>query len=420
MPRKSNVPGKRTTRRGSHAARDSGTAVDHTTEDSPMPDWLKALEKSDPGAREREARLLAEPHISAEQHSRARQLSLGEEVLRKTRVYLDLKYWIYCRDARGGHAQKPAHVEMWRLLSELTAANRVVCPVTYPILAETLRQGNRDTRKQTAEVVDILSQRVAIQPSDVLEGTELAHFWYSHIKGKDGVYPLRRLVWMFSGWLIGQPTLQVPALDDSTVNWMRKCIFDRLAAADFSMIVDALSEGDSAGRDEYSELHDKLNAGAAEHRHEVTSFEAVFLSEVAGILDVMKPRITNLLANTFTAATNAAPPPPSSRDAQEATRMATNLIYHAYRLRKLTIEFPALHIGAGLHAAARLQDPPYRRGDLWDFRHAHPALAYCSAFFTEKKLGNVLCRPPLNYDTAYGCTVLWNDDAIVEYLRSLE
>jgi hypothetical protein len=388
-----------------------------TIEDRPIPDWLKALRKSDPHAAERDKRHFAEPHIPAEQHSRARLLALGKDVLKKTRVYLDMKYWIYCRDARAGHAQKPAHTEIWRILSELTAAKRVVCPVTYPILAQTLR--NVGTRRQTAEAIDILSQRVAVQPFNVLVGNELHHLWASRLKGQDAVCPRSRLAWTFSGWLMGEPVLRVPGLDDSTVNCMRKCIFDRLAAADFSMTLDALSEGDSPVRDEYDELYTTLNTGAAAHRHEVTSFEAVFLSEVDGTLDTMKPQITDLLARMFTAETHQPAPSPDSPEAKEATTRAANLIYHAYRLKKLTTEFPALHIGAGLHAAARLQDHPYKRGDLWDFRHAHPALAYCSAFLTEKKLGNLLCRPPLNYDKAYGCNVLWNDDVVVEYLRRL-
>jgi hypothetical protein len=219
---------------------------------------------------------------------------------------------------------------------------------------------------------------------------------------------------------MGPATLEVPGLDEKTVNWMRKCMFDTLAAADFSMIVEAMGEADSAARDEYGNVHVTLNAGAVQHRREVTSFRAVFLSEVAGILDAMKPRIMDFLARDFATKTHQPAPPPDSRDAHEAARMFVNLIYHAYRLKKWTIEFPALHIGAGIHAAVRHRGQPYKAGDLWDFRHAHPALAYCNAFLTEKKLANLLCQAPLNYDTAYGCKVLWHDDDVVAYLRSLE
>ncbi len=385
-----------------------------------LPKWLKTLRDRDRDAPERDRRHREQSHISAEQHSRDRCLALGAEVLEKTRVYLDLKYWIYCRDAQAGRPQKPAHTEIWRILSRLVEDKKVVCPVAYPILVETLKPRSHLTRRQTAVVIDILSRRVAIQPFPVLEGTELAHLFRSYLNGKDAVYPLRRLAWTYAAWLMGQPTLEVPALDDETVNWMRKSIFDTLAQADVSMIVDALSGAPDFAWREYDELHSTLNEGSTQHRLEVTSYDAVFMSEVAGILDGMKPRITEMIAHLFRTATGQRAPSAGSSDAADATRMATNLIYHAYRLKKWTTEFPTIHIGAGLHAAVRHRGQPYKRGDLWDFRHAHSALAYCNAFLTEKTLASLLCHPPLDYDKAYDCRVLWREDDTVEYLCDLE
>jgi len=166
------------------------------------------------------------------------------------------------------------------------------------------------------------------------------------------------------------------------------------------------------------QYYSRLNADSIRHRHEVTSFEVVFMSEIAGALDTMKLEIAEMLRN-FCMREKKQAPSIGSPELSESVRQTSNLIYHAFSLKKLTVDFPILHIGAGLHAAKRHRQQPYKRGDHWDHKHAHSALAYCDAFLTEKSMGNLLCTPPLNYDSAYGCRVLWNEDEALAYLSSL-
>ena len=392
---------------------------DYANEDRPMPAWLKALEQSDRDTREREQRHFAEPHISAAQHSRSRRLALGAEVLGKTSIYLDQKYWIYCRDAMMGRPQKPIHTSIWNSLKALVESNRVVCPVTYPIFAETSKQGNVEKRRRTAKVIDALSRGVAIQPFTELIRIELYHLLESHLKGVDAVYPLRRLVWTYAGWVMGEMIPHSPAFDDATNNAIQKCMFDRIAIAPFSTIIEATASEEPPRLEDNDEYYAKMNTDTVQHQHEVTSFEAVFQSEVAGFLDTIRPEITSLLAHQFSAATKQSAPVPDSPEAVEATRRYLNLIYHACRLWKLTTQFPALHIYAGIHAAVRSRTQPHKKGDQLDHLHAHAALGYCNAFFTEKNLGHLLSSPPLEYAAAYGCRVLWNDDDVLSYVKSL-
>ena len=133
----------------------------------------------------------------------------------------------------------------------------------------------------------------------------------------------------------------------------------------------------------------------------------------------MRPEINDLLRHLYSSELGEPAPAADSRDALESERWGVNLIYHAYRLKKLTTQFPALHIFAGIHAAVRFRTQPHKKGDNWDHLHAHAALGYCNAFFTEKNLGNLLSSPPLRYAAAYGCRVLWKEDDVLSYLRSL-
>lgn len=386
----------------------------------PKPDWLAALEVHVPDLEERCARHFAEHHVSAMQHSQTRRLSLGAELGRKTRIYLDLKYWIFCRDAHLGTPAKPEHEAIWRALCALVDNGHAVCPVAYPVLVETLKQGDVQRRRATAAVIDRLGCRVAIQPFHELVRIEMYQLVLRSTKGREAVCPLEQLVWTYAGWIVGEMICQNAAFDQAANNAIQKCMFDVLSAAPFSSIIEAIKDREPPVREDTKEYYAKLNADAAQYQHEVTSFETVFLSEVAGTLDTLKPHIAEMLCHHHEKETGHVSPPPDSSETLEGVRQLSNLFYHAYRLKKWNVDFPFLHIKAGIHAALRHRRQPYRMGDHWDHLHAHPALAYCDAFLTEKSLGTLLCTPPLNYDIAYGCRVLWNEEDVLAFLRSVE
>ncbi len=384
------------------------------------PNGLAALVADNPDLENRFARHFAEPHISDAQHSLARRISLGKEVLGRHRIYLDQKFWIFCREALLGRPSKPSHDLIWRSLCSLVDRGRVVCPVAYPVWVETCKQGDGERRQATAAVIDRLSGRVAIQPFPELLRIELYHLLVGRNAEKGAAHPLKQLVWTYAGWAAGEMVARNPDFDDATNNAIQKCMFDTMASLPFSSMIDAIMDESRPRLTDTEGYYAQLNADTKRHRHEVTSFATVFMSEVGGVLDCIKPTIAAVVGRHFEDETKQSPPPPDSPEVKEGVRRMANLIYHAYRLKKWTVDFPALHVRAGIHAAVRHRQQPYRQGDHWDHLHAHPALAYCDAFFTEKNLGNLLCSPPLKYDVAYGCRVLWNDDEVLAYLKSIE
>ncbi len=388
-------------------------------DDNPKPAWLQAIWQGGPDIREREERHFAEEHVSAAQYSRSRRLALGAEMLGKTCIYMDQKYWIYCRDAMIGCPQKPIHTDIWNTLKVLVESDRAVCPVAYPIYAETFKQGDLEKRRIIATVIDTLSRGVAIQPFPELIRIELYHLIESNLKGIDTVYPLRRLAWTYTGWVVGEIVYYSPIFTAAVNDAIQKCMFDQISAARFSTIIEAMADEGMPPHNDNVEFYEKLNAGATQYRQEAATFEMAFQGEVAGFLDGIRPEITSFLAHQFCTATKQPAPSPDSPEAVEATRLTRNLIYHAYRLGKWTTQFPALHIGSGIHAAVRHRRQPYKLGDLWDNLHAHAALGYCNAFFTEKNLGHLLSSKPLDYDKAYGCRVIWKEKEVLSYLESL-
>lgn len=358
---------------------------------------------------------IANGDVSAAKYRDRCRIALGAEVLRKNRIYLDQRYWIYCRDAYLGRPQRPIHQQIWEVLCTLVDTGKVICPVAYPVLVETFKQRDPTSRAATAKVIDRLGQGVAMQPSHELIGCELHHFILKSTKGNGAVHPMVQLAWTYPAWVIGQPVPIFRTLDESTNNTLQKCVFDLLMTMPFSSLV--LGEAGSFPNSWDNEAHyRKLNVGASSHQHEVTSFDTVFLSEVCGVLDVYNEIIPGLFARLYEPEMGTSAESPN---AAESVRLTRNLIYHAYRLKKLKSDLPFIHIIAGLHASVRWRRQPYKSGDHWDFLHAHQALPYCNAFLTEKGLGNILCSRPLEYDKVYGCRVLWKEDAILSYVKSI-
>lgn len=102
-------------------------------------------------------------------------------------------------------------------------------------------------------------------------------------------------------------------------------------------------------------------------------------------------------------------------EVEDGVLKLSNLIYHAFRLGKIRQQLPGLRIMAGIHAATRHKGQKFRRGDRHDHLHARVALPYCDLFLSEKSLGLLLTKKPLEYDELYGCRIAWEpEEAIAE------
>ncbi len=97
-----------------------------------------------------------------------------------------------------------------------------------------------------------------------------------------------------------------------------------------------------------------------------------------------------------------------------------NLIYSAFKHKRISTELPSIHISAGLHATVRLDERrKYKPGDCEDFRHATAALPYYDIFCTDSSLKHLVCTKPLELHEAYGTTVVSDDDELLDALSRL-
>ncbi len=360
------------------------------------------------------------PEVRFESYVKQQKLALAREVLQKTRIYLDQKYWIYCRQAAEGRPVKRIHGDLFQALRHLGEAGKVVCPGAHPVLEETFKQSDPATRMATAAVIDELSQNLVIEPFPVLTQLEVMHFIRSAAQASGSVHAAGELAWTWPSLVMGLRKPHSEAFDEPTNTAIQKAFFDKASILSFAALVEGLGgQQPPALPYDTEEFQRTRTEETRRHRHEFRTFKEVFLIEVAGYLDALKDELQETMIHLFVTDTGRSPSPGELADARSARLSLADLIYTAFKFDRVGEALPGIRILAGIHAAIRHRDQPHRKGDMQDHMHARIALPYCDIFLTEKNLGNLLTHAPLEYDNLYQCSVLWRDDEIVDALKEL-
>lgn len=377
---------------------------------------IARLDRLMPDGGERLKQHMAQPQISASEHSWRRRLELGDEVMKKTRIYLDMKYWLYCRDAATGRQKSQVRVAIFEELRRLVGRGVVVCPASFPILSEIAKHKDREVRKKGALVIDELSRGVAIRPFFELIRTEVVHFVQSLPNMPDRA-ALRRSAWTYAMWIVGEAVLTPSAVDEAKNNAIAKTLFDYVSNLTFSEVLETCEPDGISPEIEGDFWYKQLNSnrpGPQDGR----IFNVILSEKLFEALDTIREYIVGSWKYKWQRDSVGAIEPGSNQE-KFVFAATADAIRTLFQKGMLTNQFPFVHIMANIHAAIDLRRDSFKKGDHWDHLHAHPALGYCDAFFTESYLGSMLRQRPLELDKVYGCRVISDDDEALDYLRGL-
>lgn len=338
----------------------------------------------------------------------ALQCELEQRLHGRPSVFLDLNFWIDCRDAR---LDPGADRDKGRLYTALVRAVRdqqLVCPISSDVLTELTKQQDNDLAA-TMAVVDELTQGVALVPHRERLVIEVERFlgafatplaaphrpiWTSFVYafGYQDIWPpipSKRapedlLAMVETGWSM-RPSAHLPALRRA--------------------VTDAKAESERAAA--------KLNQGADDHRAEFTSYALVLAEELAAAADLLSG---HLLSEYGRMASEAG----ASSGDEALRRNLTRLAALRMRDPKGRKAFGNIAVPATLIAAFRAEkNRRFKPNDVFDFRHAAAALPNCDAFFTEGKLSRLLASGHVALTKAYPCRVASTSTEALEMLRSL-
>lgn len=345
------------------------------------------------------------------------RIKIGDMVLKKHRIYLDTKYWIFMRDASLEKATK-LQTKIYEKLRDLVKKEVAICPLSPHIFQELMNIGDKEKRLKVAKVMDELSQQVCfISPLSIVGQELLSFVRYCRAKGEGKpLFNPAKYVFTKVSFMMGElyPTIQ--GLPHQQMNDIRIQFFDFLSKFTLVEILKT-AKGDFSLWDR-EDLIAKLNQGKDDNQN-WNSFHEVFMHEIAGILDVVKDEIEKLgkylYENDACGSIR-----PKEINKSESVRLLQNSIYNVFDQKKINKELPFSHINASLHAFLRYNKMQrYKKNHLIDFSHAAWALPYCNAFFTEKPLHDWICGDLLRLDKIYGTKVFWKEEDVLNTLQAI-
>ena len=361
----------------------------------------------------------SEPQKSLNAYLNERRLQLGKSIADKHKVYLDTKYWLLLRDNKLGRLNDPSVAQLLDLLQEAVRSGRVICPISADVFAEILKQTDPMTRRCSAELIDTMSCGITLVSPQERCRMEILHFVQTNGQIKTNCHPLAICVWTKIPHTFG---LIIPSDTPFSLveeKDIQKACLDRLWNMTLSEMLH-IKEPDATF--DFPRMHgisDELNEGKIAHADENRTFNEMYLSELGGLLDGLKPDFAEMMVYLFQQKTGLEARLDEAT-AGDGLQMLINAIYHGFRMNRLTTELPSIRINATLHAAIRCNgNQKYKPNDLHDISHAVAALPYCDTFLTEKSLKHLLTRRDLALDDLYGCRVFCRPDEALSAIRDV-
>lgn len=358
------------------------------------------------------------PEISLNAHVRNKQLELSAYVLRHKTIYLDTNYWLTLRKVELGELTDYLSRKYHELINALSDNGVCIFPISESTFLEVLKQSDQRTLDCTVSIIDKLSRGISLISYNERVMLETLHF----IEDKIGcsTYSPHQIVWTKLAYNMGYTSPVNKNLGSDLDNLLQKAFFDRMWQVPLSEIVRMLKANGTPFDVSLPDSSKNLNEGKFSHMHENKSFQQMFLSELAGMLDVYKPIIQEAMLHLFEKNTGACPSK-SDIDASKNNSLATNMIYNLFKMKKITTELPSYRVTSELYAAVRWdKEQKFESNDTHDFRHASAALPYCDYFFCEKGLSHLVTQKMLSHDKLYGCNVQPNVKSAVGVLENIQ
>ena len=362
---------------------------------------------------------IGNPDVSVERYARRKHIKLAHEIQSAKKVYLDTKFWILLRDARMGESTSDNIVQLLHVLEDLVLNGIIVCPISSDTFAEIFNQKDTKTLKASVQVIDDLSRGVAILAMKERIDLEVFHFIREKVEGADSVYSLDELVWTKLAYVMGFATPVSDSLPPDINCAIQKAFIDQMWVVTLTDMLDQIGADAVSRMPKLTDISQKLNEGKFSHIGENKSFKQLFLTELSGILEVYKPDFQDLMAYLYESDTGQRLRA-DELSSSNGGRWTANLVYHAFRLNRITSELPSFRIIAGIHSAVRWDGKrKYKPTDLHDFHHAVAAVPYCDYFLTEHNLRHLVGDKNLKLNTIFHCKAISDATEAIEELSQI-
>lgn len=360
----------------------------------------------------------SQPGVTFAEHLASLEEDMAREVLGKVRVYLDLRYWIFLRDASLGAPQRDVHVQLLEALISGVDKGNVICPITDSVFFELDRQGDTKRRMQTIRMIDQLSRGVVIKNAverlhceviDFLEATTVRRELPKH--------PCRK-VWVRPYSFLGTPSI-TGGWTEAEQLAINKAIVSYMWTRSLEDLLTDTPIPDDDGDTRFRESAKRITEFSARHEPEMRSFPQVFAAEVGGFIDLHRAEIFHAFQQHMTAMF------PEAADLGASDRLNTaetcaNVVYNVIKRKRAGVGFPLIRIVASLHAIVRWnRKRPFEFQDFFDIYHAAAAIPYCDVFLTERFLKTVCTNSPLDFADSFATEIIADEAEALDAVSRL-
>lgn len=345
-----------------------------------------------------------EAHVTTSRYVRSRSIALGDAVLQRERVYLDLNYWLRLRDVVLGRRNNPELISLLASLRDSVKHKERICPISESTFLELLKQQDQQTRLATAELIDELSEGVSLAPLHERIATEAAHFMYANL-GRD-VLPIARLIWSRPSYTLGVAHPLSDIFDEGQQQEIQKAFFDYMWEMPLKSMMSTL-DIDAAQKAEMDIIAENLNRLNSQNANSLKSFNQTYEDEFIGGLELAADTGQQVIEQMWIEAGNESAT--AEKEAQQHKHQVFSLLCAIFKQKRevITRALPTLQIGALCHAAIRWdQRRKLTSNDLFDFHHAQAALPYCDVFLTERPLHMLLQQRHIDIGKYFSCSVI--------------
>lgn len=354
--------------------------------------------------------------FSIQKHIKEHRIKLGKSIQGRKKIYLDTKYWGLLCDVSLGIEKDEISIEIYNTLMKFSKEKKIICPLSYRMHIELRKHKDIKRLNETAKIMNILSDGVMIISEDERINYELFYFLYKTINGKDSAYEPDIFIWSKAIFVVGATIPEDLAIFSVKENeYIQKEFFKQMWEYSFVDLIYKMGiETNTEILETSKNTVDSINIDKVRYEHENKSYKQVYMSEIAGSLDVYKNKIKNTfnkLATTMTESTEELGDSPI-----DDIQPIINMFYNLFKKNKLGTYLPSFDVGAMAHATIRWnKTKKFEKNDLDDIGHTYTALPYYDYFFTERSFYTLIIQS--KYNDKYSCIVAWQKREILDIIK---
>ena len=341
---------------------------------------------------------------------------LAQKLASSRLLYLDQRFWNDFCDVALNSSRGSEERDTLDALRVAVARERVCCPIESHVFLELYKQRLPEKRQATALLIDDLSRGVVILAPEERAFLETLRFVQYLTNAEPMITAPRDEVWTKAAYLLGHVTPHDPSLPPDVAKWVEDQFHGDLWNRGFSDILSELPDPPDPDMSWTIGAAERLNRGKVDARTRFRSYEALYDSELDGVLEAYSTSLADVSHYLFARAGHD-PSTVTENQKLASSNGLRRVLAKAFRKQNLAAALPTFHITATLYSRMQWDATrAYVPNDFADFGHATAAFPYFDAFATERPLADLSRQAGL--PALYGTVMLTTMAQLIDWLKA--